>query len=104
MPCDGTITIAADCDFSLANLPYGVFRLINDALIELLNQEEQHEQHRTTNRIGVALGNRLVDLSALHGRGVFADAPIVQSSECFLQVHTIFPPLRLPRRPGKIAS
>ncbi len=38
MPCDGTIRIAPDCDFPLANLPYGVFRLIGSSLVAALNQ------------------------------------------------------------------
>ena len=38
MPCDGTICIDADCDFPLANLPYGVFRLIGSSLVAALDQ------------------------------------------------------------------
>ena len=85
MPCDGTISITPDCDFPLANLPYGVFRLIGSSLVAALDQNE--EDRGSTSRIGVALGNRVVDLAALHGLDTFKDAPLIHSSECFLQVH-----------------
>ena len=83
MPCDGTISIPEDCDFPLQNLPYGVFRLIGSSLVAALDHEDAH--HGSTSRIGVALGNRVVDMSALHRMGVFADAPLIRSSECFLK-------------------
>jgi hypothetical protein len=101
MPCDGTITIPADSDFPLQNLPYGVFTpaatppAANSApaaatspsstsLGTAAASDDSH--HHARRRVGIALGNRVVDLSALHGLGVFAGASHVQSSECFLQV------------------
>jgi len=50
--------------------------------------DQSEEDRGSTSRIGVALGDRVVDLAALHGRGAFRDAPLIHSSECFLQVWT----------------
>ena len=109
MPCDGTISISADSDFSLQNLPYGVFTPIASSSTAISASTatispssaalgnaffaaaaSDKSQHGARRRIGVALGNRVVDLLALHGLGVFAGAPLVQSSECFLQVRMFF--------------
>jgi len=50
--------------------------------------DQSEEDRGSTSRIGVALGDRVVDLAALHGLGTFKDAPLIHSSECFLEVGT----------------
>lgn len=50
------VSIPADSDFSLQNLPFGVFSV-----------------NGSPARCGVAIGNDVVDLSALAGNGVFAN-------------------------------
>lgn len=52
------IQVPEDSDFSLHNLPYGVFRTADGPL-----------------RLGVALGETVVDLAALAGRGLLPDLP-----------------------------
>jgi fumarylacetoacetase len=47
------------CDFPIQNLPFGVFR-------------QPGNPHAF--RVGVAIGDQIVDLTAAHGAGVFADA------------------------------
>ncbi len=46
-------------DFSIQNLPYGVF-----------------SHGGSSRRVGVAIGQRVVDLSVLHGAGLFAGTPV----------------------------
>ena len=53
--------------------------------------DQSEEDRGNTSRIGVALGDRVVDLAALHGLGAFKDKPLIHSSECFLQVWTDTP-------------
>ena len=45
-----------DCDFSIQNLPFGIF---SDA-------------HNAARRTGVAIGESIVDLSVLHGAGLLS--------------------------------
>ena len=57
MPLKSFIDISPDCDFPLENLPFGVFKPRADA----------------TARIGVALADQIVDLSALEAGGLFKE-------------------------------
>ena len=52
-PLESFIAVAADSDFPIQNLPYGIF--------------SQHPQG--TRRVGVALGEWVVDLAALEAHG-----------------------------------
>src|SRR5262245_15520610 len=49
------VPVAADSDFPIQNLPFGVFRRSSEAA-----------------RVGVAIGEHVLDLSALHAFGGFA--------------------------------
>ena len=52
------VEVAPDCDFPIQNLPYGVFATDADP----------------APRIGVAIGDFVLDLAVLHGRGLLAAA------------------------------
>ncbi|XP_020520298.1 fumarylacetoacetase isoform X1 [Amborella trichopoda] len=62
------IDVHPDSHFSLQNLPYGVFK----------PGKEQKA------RIGVAIGEYVLDLSAIAGAGLFNE-PLLKDSECFFQ-------------------
>ena len=56
-----------DCDFPIQNLPFGVFR---------------RRGTTETARIGVAIGDRILDLSACHDMGLLTDLPQSLQSAC----------------------
>ncbi|RZB40516.1 FAA hydrolase N domain containing protein, partial [Asbolus verrucosus] len=49
------------CDFPIENLPYGVFSTKDDRLKILLKLNNQ----QTTHRIGVAIGDQILDLKQI---------------------------------------
>ena len=57
------IPVAADSDFPIQNLPFGVFR-----------------PPGSTARIGVAIGDQVLDLSALHHAGKFSGTPVADNN------------------------
>jgi len=50
------ISVPSNSDFSIYNLPYGVFKT-----------------KRISARVGIAIGDKIIDLSVLHDEGFFAD-------------------------------
>ncbi|XP_010270099.1 PREDICTED: fumarylacetoacetase [Nelumbo nucifera] len=62
------IDVHPDSHFPIQNLPYGVFK----------------PHHRGEARPGVAIGDFVLDLSAIANAGLF-DGPILKNSDCFLQ-------------------
>ncbi|KAH9299353.1 hypothetical protein KI387_031035, partial [Taxus chinensis] len=62
------LNIPADSHFSMQNLPYGVFK------------PTPYQQSRP----GVAIGDYVLDLSALSEAGLF-QGPLLKDSDCFLQ-------------------
>ena len=74
-------TVAPDSHFPLQNLPYGVFSTpqFGSAGASSSDRAGQH-------RIGVALGDSVVDLHSLHDRGIFAGSAALQGSQCFKKV------------------
>ena len=50
------VPVPSDCDWSLANIPFGIFSTAEDA----------------TPRAGTAIGESVVDLSVLAAAGLFA--------------------------------
>lgn len=60
---------AATCDFPIENLPYGVFRKKGTS---------------EPGRIGVAIGDQILDLQAINKAGFFSGK--LQESKCFEQV------------------
>ena len=65
--------VPSESHFPLENLPYGVFR-------PLAGGEA---------RPGVAIGNHVLDLSAVSVAGLF-DGPLLKDSSCFSQVSNNF--------------
>jgi len=63
------IDVAPSCDFPIQNLPYGVF---------------QHGDGLP--RIGVAIGNFVLDLAAVHQAGLFADTALTDEELAFHSV------------------
>ncbi len=62
-PADSWIAMPRDSDFPIQNLPYGVFR------------------HKSAGpRIGVAIGDYVVDLAALHEAGLFGSTSIADDN------------------------
>ncbi|EFJ26678.1 hypothetical protein SELMODRAFT_172914 [Selaginella moellendorffii] len=62
------VPVAPDSHFSIHNLPYGVFSSRSDA----------------TPRPGVAIGEQVLDLSAIAAAGLFT-GPLLRDSDCFHQ-------------------
>ena len=57
---------AEGCDFPIQNLPFGVFRVPGNP-------------HQF--RVGVAIGDQMVDLTAAHASGIFMEAgPLAQAA------------------------
>ncbi|RKP11810.1 Fumarylacetoacetase, partial [Piptocephalis cylindrospora] len=52
------IQVSKDSDFPIQNLPYGIFSLVHDP----------------TPRVGVAIGDQIVDMPALAATAAFGDA------------------------------
>lgn len=72
------VQVSPDSHFSLQNLPYGIFHP-RDAAAD-----------QPSPRPGVAIGDYVLDLSAIASAGLF-DGPILKSSsECFLQVSSLY--------------
>eukprot|EP01114_Cavostelium_apophysatum_P008588 TRINITY_DN2116_c0_g1_i2.p1 TRINITY_DN2116_c0_g1~~TRINITY_DN2116_c0_g1_i2.p1 ORF type:complete len:423 (+),score=83.32 TRINITY_DN2116_c0_g1_i2:50-1318(+) len=64
------IEVAADSDFPIQNLPYGVFRRNNG--------------HQNA-RVGVAIGDYVLDLAIITDAGLFSSVEQVQNTKCFHQ-------------------
>ncbi|KDD74095.1 hypothetical protein H632_c1576p0, partial [Helicosporidium sp. ATCC 50920] len=62
------VTVAPESDFPIQNLPYGVFSTDTDS----------------THRIGVAIGDWVLDLNELANSGFF-NGPALSGSDCFAQ-------------------
>ena len=60
------VQVSKNSDFTIYNLPFGVFK-----------------NKRLTPRIGIAIGDKIVDLSVLHDQGFFSDINLPE--EVFLQ-------------------
>ncbi|PMP85512.1 MAG: fumarylacetoacetase, partial [Chloroflexus aggregans] len=60
MPLQSFVSITPDSDFPLENLPYGVFRLRSGG----------------TARVGVAIGEYVLDLAVLDEAGLLASTPV----------------------------
>lgn len=76
-------TVAPDSHFPLQNLPYGVF---STPQLRSPGSSTSSSGMASQHRIGVALGDSVVDLHALHDRGFFAGSTALQSSACFKKV------------------
>lgn len=63
------IDVGSDSHFPIQNLPYGVFK----------------PESNSTPRPAVAIGDLVLDLSAISQAGLF-DGPILKDADCFLQV------------------
>ncbi|KAI9225929.1 MAG: fumarylacetoacetate hydrolase [Piptocephalis tieghemiana] len=57
-PATSFISVSKDSDFPIQNLPYGIFSLVHDP----------------TPRVGVAIGDQIVDMAALAATSLFGDA------------------------------
>ncbi|KAF2557778.1 hypothetical protein F2Q68_00013306 [Brassica cretica] len=68
------VDVTPDSHFPIQNLPYGVFK----------------PDSNSTPRPAVAIGDSVLDLSAISEAGLF-DGPILNGSDCFLQVRFFFP-------------
>ena len=55
-PMTSWVQVPKNSDFTIYNLPFGIF-----------------QNKRLTARIGIAIGDKIVDLSVLHEEGFFAD-------------------------------
>lgn len=66
------IEVHPDSHFPIQNLPYGVFR----------------PEPGSVPRPGVAIGDYVLDLSAIASSGLF-DGPILKNSDCFSQVRVV---------------
>ncbi|KAK1434766.1 hypothetical protein QVD17_00517 [Tagetes erecta] len=64
------VEVKPDSHFSIHNLPYGIFK--------------RNGGSTATPRPGVAIGDYVLDLSAIHSAGLF-DGPLLSSSDCFHQ-------------------
>lgn len=64
------VEVKVDSHFSIHNLPYGIFK--------------RGGSDATTPRPGVAIGDYVLDLSAVHSAGLF-DGPLLRNSDCFHQ-------------------
>lgn len=67
------VEVSADSHFPLENLPFGVFRPKSDTA-----------GHAPPPRPGVAIGDFVLDLSAVASAGLF-DGPLLNNSQCFFQ-------------------
>lgn len=67
------VEVEPESHFPLENLPYGVFK----------------PEPGSVPRPGVAIGDYVLDLSALSSAGLF-DGPLLKNSDCFNQVGFIF--------------
>jgi fumarylacetoacetase len=56
MPMTSWVQVAKDSDFTIYNLPFGIF-----------------QSKRLSPRIGIAIGDKIVDLSVLHEEGFFSE-------------------------------
>lgn len=65
------VEVSSDSHFPLENLPYGVFR--------------QNTAGGGDPSPGVAIGDYVLDLSAIASAGLF-DGPLLNNSQCFNQV------------------
>ena len=70
------VDVAPHSHFPIQNLPYGVFK----------------PDSNSTPRPAVAIGDSVLDLSAISEAGLF-DGPILNGSDCFLQVRFFFFPI-----------
>lgn len=62
------VPVAPDCDWSLQNLPYGIFSTKEDS----------------NPRVGVAIGDSIVDLAALQDAGLLS-GQLLGAATCFRQ-------------------
>lgn len=68
------VEVKLDSHFSIHNLPYGIFK--------------HGGVDTTTPRPGVAIGDYVLDLSAIQSAGLF-DGPLLCNSDCFHQVFVL---------------
>ncbi|MQM00660.1 hypothetical protein Taro_033397 [Colocasia esculenta] len=76
-PLRSFVDVLPDSHFPLENLPYGVFRPLD-------------ESPAAPPRPGVAIGDYVLDLSAVAAAGLF-DGPLLNGSQCFFQVSSYYP-------------
>lgn len=67
------IEVSPDSHFPIQNLPYGVFNYDIESAVS------------SQPRIGVAIGEYVLDLFEVASAGLF-DGPLLKSSDCFYQV------------------
>lgn len=71
------VPVPSDSQFSLQNLPFGVFR--NAA-------SQGNELSAAPPRVGVAIGDYVIDMAAMADAGCFSACDAIRDKQCFQQV------------------